>query len=83
MGTRAGARAGESGEKIWFRTDRYIHTSHRHSGWYVALRNGDPLGPYDTRQEAEIELIMYMRDQGILYRTDEDSDLRNDWVSGT
>lgn len=76
------ARAGES-EKTWFRTDRYIHTSHRNSGWYVALREGGQLGPYDTRQEAEIELMMFMRERGILYRTEEDGDLRSDWVSGT
>jgi hypothetical protein len=75
------SRVGEQ-EKTWFRTDRFIHTSHRDCGWYVALRDGDQLGPYDTRQEAEMELIMYMRDQGVLFRV-EDGDLVADWVSGT
>ncbi|MET1253662.1 DUF6316 family protein [Aliikangiella maris] len=50
-------RAGES-EKSWFRSDRYYHTN---EGWWFTTREQSQEGPFISKNEAENELILYIR----------------------
>ena len=74
------ARDGEL-DRARFRTDRFIHTANPNNGWYVALREGAMLGPYDTRREAEIELVMHMRERGITLKQPKAEDIDLDWFA--
>ena len=50
-------RAGED-NKSWFRSDRMMHVN---ENWYFLTRENTQEGPFDSRQEAEAELILYIR----------------------
>lgn len=49
-------RTGEH-EKTWFRTDRYLRTD---KGWYFLTREHTQEGPFDSKNEAEKELMYYI-----------------------
>ncbi len=74
------ARDGEL-DRAWFRTDRFVHTTNPNNGWYVSLREGDMLGPFDTRREAEVELVLHMRERGIALPLQMAGDLDLDWFT--
>ncbi|QSP95904.1 hypothetical protein LPB19_05730 [Marinobacter salinisoli] len=50
-------RKGES-EKHWFRSDRFSLVNGK---WFFQTREGSVEGPYDTHQEAETVLLLYLR----------------------
>ncbi len=50
-------RSGE-GSKPWFRSERYYHTNDR---WWFLTREKTEEGPFSSQQEAENELILYVR----------------------
>lgn len=52
------SREGES-EKTWFRSDRFFCEEGK---WFFTTRENTVEGPYDSRAEAEQELMMYLRD---------------------
>ncbi|MEE4244175.1 MAG: DUF6316 family protein [Kangiellaceae bacterium] len=52
------ARLGEN-NKVWFRSERFFHTE---DGWFFITREERQLGPFGTQQEAEHELIQYIRE---------------------
>lgn len=52
-------RKGEEGQGIPFRTGRFFCVGLE---WYFATREGIDRGPYPSKQEAEAELHMYIRD---------------------
>lgn len=53
MRTRSGEAA-----RPWFRSDRYYHTG---EGWWFMTRENTELGPFISQNEAEIELVLYVR----------------------
>ena len=53
------ARSGEL-SKVWFRSDRFIHTD---QGWYFVTRECNQQGPFFSHKEAENELNLYIRQQ--------------------
>lgn len=73
-------RNGESG-RAWFRTDRFVHTTAPNCAWYVTLREGGMIGPFDTRRDAEIELFMLLRNQGVKLPPLEGESVDVDWFS--
>jgi len=50
-------RIGET-TKSWFRSERYLHVNDQ---WYFTTREMTEEGPYITKQEAEMELMLYIR----------------------
>lgn len=50
-------RAGEA-VRPWFRSERYYHTG---DGWWFLTRENQELGPFQSQNEAENELILYIR----------------------
>lgn len=74
------ARDGEL-DRARFRTDRFIHTTNPNNGWYVSLREGAMLGPFETRREAEIELVLHMRELGVSLSQQIVDDLDLDWFT--
>jgi hypothetical protein len=72
------ARDGEL-DQAWFRTDRFIRTTNPDSAWFVSLREGMMLGPFDSRREAEIELVLHLREQGVALTLPGGDDLDLDW----
>ena len=74
------ARDGEL-DRPRFRTDRFVHTTQRDSNWYVSLRGGSMLGPFDTRREAEVELVLHMRECGIVVADPLADELDLNWFS--
>ena len=50
-------RSGEA-ERAWFRSDRFIHTA---DGWYFITRENSQEGPFRSIQEAQNELMLYIR----------------------
>lgn len=50
-------RTGEA-TRPWFRSDRYYHTG---DGWWFMTRENQELGPFGSQNEAENELILYVR----------------------
>lgn len=72
------ARDGETG-RAWFRTDRFIHTCTPNNAWYVTLREGGMLGPFETRRDAEVELFIALRHQGVKLAHMDEDDLDLDW----
>ena len=51
-------RNGEN-TKTWYRSDRFMHVNDK---WYFLTREQTQVGPFDSREEAERELIYYIRD---------------------
>ena len=45
-----GTRSGETGVKTYYRSDRFYSEE---GGWFAKLREGDELGPFDTKEEAK------------------------------
>lgn len=45
-------------KKTWFRSQRFFNEG---SNWYFTTRENTVEGPYDSRSEAEQELMMYLR----------------------
>jgi uncharacterized protein DUF6316 len=53
MRTRTGEAA-----RPWFRSERYYHTG---DGWWFMTRENTELGPFGSQNEAENELVLYIR----------------------
>jgi len=52
--------------KTWFRTERFYSIN---GEWYLSLRNGETAGPFDTKADAEIELLFFLRDNHLVSET--------------
>ena len=50
-------RGGEE-SKSWFRSDRMLHVN---ENWYFVTRENTQEGPFSSRNEAENELMLYIR----------------------
>jgi len=50
-------RPGEE-NKNWFRSERFMHVNDQ---WYFTTREMTEKGPFTSKQEAENELILYIR----------------------
>ncbi|ARU54986.1 MAG: DUF6316 family protein [Pseudomonadales bacterium] len=50
-------RAGEK-DKTWFRGDRFYSIQ---GEWYFTTREGSEEGPFGSKKEAEMELLLYIR----------------------
>lgn len=50
-------RSGES-ERSWMRASRFFTIQ---GNWYCITREGTSLGPCDSRADAEVELMMFLR----------------------
>lgn len=64
-------RYGEPEDKSVFRSERFFCIDGQ---WFVYIRESKPLGPFDSRHEARIELDFWLRDQGVFNRTAQDYD---------
>jgi hypothetical protein len=51
------SRSGDS-QLICFRPDRFAYIC---GSWYVSTREQGSLGPFETRKEAEMELMLHLR----------------------
>lgn len=51
-------RNGESSEKSWYRSDRFFSMNGQ---WFFTTREHLDMGPFISRQEAEIELAVFIR----------------------
>lgn len=51
-------RKDDNDKKTWFRSQRFFTEG---SSWYFSTREGTIEGPYESRDEAEQELMMYLR----------------------
>ncbi|MDF1781229.1 MAG: DUF6316 family protein [Alcanivoracaceae bacterium] len=45
--------------KSWFRSQRFFNEGNK---WYYTTRENTIGGPFDSREDAEQELMMYLRD---------------------
>ncbi len=54
------SRRGEK-RKVRFRSDRMFFADNK---WYFSTREGEERGPYDTKEEAEAELVRYLYSVG-------------------
>ncbi|MBL4607859.1 MAG: hypothetical protein JKY01_08535 [Pseudomonadales bacterium] len=50
-------RCGETDTKTYYRTDRFYSEE---GGWYAKLREGDELGPFDSKDEAKQGLVDFI-----------------------
>jgi Domain of unknown function (DUF6316) len=50
-------RSGEESNS-WFRSDRMLHVN---ENWYFVTRENTQEGPFSSRNEAENELMLYIR----------------------
>lgn len=50
-------RSGET-DKNWFRTERVTHVNDH---WFFITREFTEEGPFSSKQEAEMELLLYIR----------------------
>lgn len=50
-------RQGETGTSTYYRTDRFYSEE---GGWFAKLREGDELGPFDTKDEAKQALADFI-----------------------
>lgn len=58
-----------------FRADRFFTISDR---WYFTTREGEDLGPFENRDEANTKLLEYLETQSVLERLrDNDPGLEN------
>ena len=55
-------RKGEPG-RPWFRTERYYHTN---DGWWFMTREKTEEGPFRSQNEAQNELMLYIRRTNML-----------------
>jgi hypothetical protein len=53
------SRDGEQ-DKTWFRSDRFFCED---GNWFFTTREGTVQGPFDSRADAEQELMLYLRDR--------------------
>lgn len=51
-------RQDDNKNKTWFRSERFFSEG---SSWYFSTREGTIEGPFESRAEAEQELMMYLR----------------------
>lgn len=56
-------RCGES-RNIPFRSNRYYCTN---GTWFFMTREGQQMGPYIDKREAEAELMMFIRDNSLRF----------------
>ncbi|MEE4252170.1 MAG: DUF6316 family protein [Alcanivoracaceae bacterium] len=52
-----GARKGDD-NKTFFNSDRFFNEGGK---WFFTTREGQLMGPYDSRKDAEQELMLYLR----------------------
>ena len=64
-------RAGDSQEQAVFRSERFSCID---GHWFAYIRESKPLGPFDSRHEARIELDFWLRDQGTFDRASKNYD---------
>jgi len=50
-------RTGET-NKRWFRSERFLHVNDE---WFFSTRELTEEGPFLTKQDAEMELLLYIR----------------------
>ncbi|MBV1870568.1 MAG: hypothetical protein KUG76_06635 [Gammaproteobacteria bacterium] len=50
-------RSGESGTKTYYRSDRFYSEE---GGWFAKLREGEELGPFDSKDEAKQALADFI-----------------------
>ncbi len=67
--TIAMRREGEPADKSVFRSERFFCIDGQ---WFAYVRDGKPLGPFDSRHEARIELDFWLRDKGVFDRGPKD-----------
>lgn len=53
-----GKRSDDHDEKTWFSSDRFFCEEGK---WFFTTRENTIEGPYDSRDDAEQELMMYLR----------------------
>ena len=58
-------REGDAPEQSVFRSERFFCID---GDWFAYTREGKPLGPFNSRQEARIELDFWLRDHGVFDR---------------
>lgn len=58
----ATGRTREGGKVPPFRCERFFHVNDQ---WYVSIREGDSLGPFFTKQDAEAALAIYVREKNM------------------
>jgi hypothetical protein len=51
-------RDGDEASKSWFRSERFFAEGNK---WYYTTRENTIEGPFDSRADAEQELMMYLR----------------------
>lgn len=51
-------RHDDNDNETWFRSERFFSEGSR---WYFSTREGTIEGPFDSRAEAERELMLYLR----------------------
>lgn len=62
-------RFGDSPDQSVFRSERFFCIDGQ---WFAYIREGSPLGPFDSRQEARVELDFWLRDKGVFDRSKKD-----------
>mgnify|MGYP000299991766 FL=1 len=55
-------RSGEKKDKQWFRCERFMHVNDQ---WFFTTREFTQEGPFDTKEDAEMESILYIREVNI------------------
>ena len=50
-------RSGDN-KKFYFRGDRFYHTT---VGWWFSTRENTELGPFNSEEDASVELCLYIR----------------------
>lgn len=58
-------RFGEVENKSVFRSERFFCIDGQ---WFAYIRESKPLGPFESRHEARIELDFWLRDRGVFDR---------------
>lgn len=66
-------RSGEKDVKLPLRTDRFFAV---HAAWYFTTREGASIGPFDTKQDAQVGLLDFIE----FIQKAEDS-IRNNFIS--
>ena len=51
-------REGDDAKKAWFRSERFFAEGNK---WYFTTRENTIEGPFDSRADAEQELMLYLR----------------------
>ncbi len=50
-----------------FRTDRFHCINGK---WYLTLRENETIGPFESKEEAQIELLFVLRENGFITSTE-------------